>query len=55
MSIEELKKLDKQYYTGVFGERMPFVPVRGEKAHLFDANGREYVDFLGGIAVNCLG
>ena len=55
MSIEELKKLDKQYYTGVFGERMPFVPVCGEKAHLFDANGREYVDFLGGIAVNCLG
>ena len=28
---------------------------RGEGAHVWDADGREYVDFLGGIAVNALG
>jgi acetylornithine/N-succinyldiaminopimelate aminotransferase len=28
---------------------------RGEGAHVWDADGREYVDFLGGIAVNSLG
>ncbi|MEU7379439.1 MULTISPECIES: acetylornithine transaminase [unclassified Streptomyces] len=29
--------------------------VRGEGARLWDADGREYVDFVGGIAVNALG
>ena len=29
--------------------------VRGEGAHVWDADGKEYVDLLGGIAVNALG
>ena len=29
--------------------------VRGEGAHVWDADGKEYVDLLGGIAVNSLG
>ncbi|WP_347565786.1 acetylornithine transaminase [Nocardioides sp. IC4_145] len=29
--------------------------VRGEGAHVWDADGNEYVDYLGGIAVNALG
>ncbi len=29
--------------------------VRGEGAHVWDADGREYLDLLGGIAVNALG
>ena len=29
--------------------------VRGEGAKLWDADGKEYVDFVGGIAVNALG
>lgn len=29
--------------------------VRGEGAHVWDADGQEYVDLLGGIAVNALG
>jgi acetylornithine/N-succinyldiaminopimelate aminotransferase len=29
--------------------------VRGQGAHVWDADGKEYVDFLGGIAVNALG
>ena len=35
--------------------RFPVVFVRGEGARLFDAEGREYLDFLGGIAVALLG
>ncbi|NEA33686.1 acetylornithine transaminase [Streptomyces sp. SID13031] len=29
--------------------------VRGEGAYLWDADGRKYLDLLGGLAVNCLG
>ncbi|WP_432460784.1 aspartate aminotransferase family protein [Agarivorans sp. QJM3NY_25] len=31
------------------------IPVKGEGSRLWDQEGREYVDFAGGIAVNCLG
>ncbi|WP_328327088.1 acetylornithine transaminase [Kribbella sp. NBC_00382] len=31
------------------------VLVRGEGAYLWDADGRKYLDLLGGLAVNCLG
>lgn len=31
------------------------IPVKGEGARVWDQEGREYVDFAGGIAVNCLG
>jgi succinylornithine transaminase family protein len=32
-----------------------FVPVRGEGSRVWDQNGREYVDFAGGIAVSSVG
>ncbi|WP_275540982.1 aspartate aminotransferase family protein [Aliidiomarina sedimenti] len=32
-----------------------FIPVKGEGSRVWDQEGREYVDFAGGIAVNCLG
>lgn len=31
------------------------IPVRGEGSRLWDQEGREYIDFAGGIAVNALG
>jgi acetylornithine/N-succinyldiaminopimelate aminotransferase len=31
------------------------IPVRGEGSRVWDQEGTEYVDFAGGIAVNCLG
>ena len=31
------------------------IPVRGVGSRLWDQQGREYIDFAGGIAVNCLG
>jgi len=31
------------------------IPVKGEGARVWDQQGKEYIDFAGGIAVNCLG
>eukprot|EP00487_Bulimina_marginata_P006224 TRINITY_DN25513_c0_g1_i1.p1 TRINITY_DN25513_c0_g1~~TRINITY_DN25513_c0_g1_i1.p1 ORF type:complete len:145 (+),score=35.83 TRINITY_DN25513_c0_g1_i1:166-600(+) len=31
------------------------IPVRGEGSRVWDQAGDEYIDFAGGIAVNCLG
>jgi acetylornithine/N-succinyldiaminopimelate aminotransferase len=31
------------------------IPVKGEGSRVWDQNGREFIDFAGGIAVNCLG
>ncbi len=36
-------------------KRPPFVFARGHGCRLYDTDGREYLDFLGGIAVNALG
>ena len=52
-SAEWIAKADK-YVMKTYG-RYPLVPVRGEGCRLWDADGREYLDFLGGIAVNNLG
>ena len=32
-----------------------FVPVKGEGSLVWDQQGKKYIDFAGGIAVNCLG
>jgi acetylornithine/N-succinyldiaminopimelate aminotransferase len=36
-------------------KRSPFVLTHGRGAYVFDADGKQYLDFLGGIAVNALG
>ncbi len=33
----------------------PFIPVKGKGSILFDQQGKNYIDFAGGIAVNALG
>lgn len=53
--LEEIKKLDKEYYMNTFGERLPVAFEKGEGMKLFADNGKVYYDFLGGIAVNALG
>jgi acetylornithine aminotransferase/acetylornithine/N-succinyldiaminopimelate aminotransferase len=55
MTIDEIAKLDEQYYSPVFGKRLPVEFVRGEDVYLFDSTGKKYTDFLSGIATNCLG
>jgi len=36
-------------------KRQPFLLERGRGCYVFDADGKKYLDFLGGIAVNALG
>lgn len=48
-----IEKSDK-YIMKTYG-RYPIAPVRGEGCRLWDADGKEYLDFLGGVAVNNLG
>jgi acetylornithine aminotransferase len=52
-SQQWIEKSDK-YIMKTYG-RYPIVPVRGEGCRLWDADGKEYLDFLGGVAVNNLG
>jgi acetylornithine/N-succinyldiaminopimelate aminotransferase len=46
--------LEHQYYQGTF-KRQPLTLVRGEGTRVWDSNGRMYLDFVAGIAVNILG
>jgi acetylornithine/N-succinyldiaminopimelate aminotransferase len=52
-TAEWIAKADK-YVMKTYG-RYPLVPVRGEGSRLWDADGKEYLDFLAGVAVNNLG
>jgi acetylornithine aminotransferase len=52
-SQQWIEKSDK-YIMRTYG-RYPIVPVRGAGCSLWDADGKEYLDFLGGVAVNNLG
>lgn len=45
---------EKSFVLGTYN-RTPFHPRGGKGAKLFDVDGREYWDLLGGIAVNVLG
>jgi len=46
--------MDKQYVMSTYG-RLPVVFVRGKGAELWDSDGKRYLDFLAGLAVNGLG
>jgi acetylornithine aminotransferase len=52
-SQQWVEKSDK-YIMKTYG-RYPIVPVKGQGCKLWDADGKEYLDFLGGVAVNNLG
>jgi acetylornithine/N-succinyldiaminopimelate aminotransferase len=54
MPTEELKQGAQQYLMGTY-TRQPISIVRGRGTKVYDSEGREYVDFVGGIAVNVLG
>ncbi|NLN75918.1 MAG: acetylornithine transaminase [Armatimonadetes bacterium] len=47
-------ELDSNYVMHTYG-RLPVVFVRGEGCFVYDENGRKYLDFVAGIAVNGLG
>lgn len=50
----ETQKLADQYMFPTYG-RFPITLVRGEGCRVWDEEGREYIDFVGGIAVCALG
>ena len=54
MTLEEIKALEERYLMQTY-VRAPVVFVRGEGARLWDADGKEYLDFLAGISVCSLG
>ena len=55
LTLEELQEIDAQNAFQNYGARLPVAFARGEGARLWDVEGREYLDFLGGIAVTTLG
>ena len=54
MNLDEIKGLESRYHMNVYG-RQPVAFVRGEGARLWDTEGKEYLDFLAGIAVMSVG
>jgi predicted acetylornithine/succinylornithine family transaminase len=53
MTTEETARLYDRYVMDTYAPRIALV--RGRGARVWDAEGREYLDFLSGIAVNSLG
>ena len=54
MATEELKQDTARYVMQTY-TRQPLSIVRGRGTKVYDLEGREYLDFVGGIAVNILG
>ncbi len=52
--MSKWQELERKYYMHTF-DRTPVTLVRGEGARVWDENGREYLDFVAGWAVNSLG
>lgn len=53
-TASEVMAMDKQYIMSTYG-KVPVVLVRGEGCFAYDVEGKEYLDFVAGIAVNGLG
>lgn len=54
MKNRDVVKLTDKYVAPTYA-RYPIALVRGKGARVWDADGKEYLDFLAGIAVNSLG
>ena len=54
VSVEELQELERRYAMPTYA-RASVEFVRGEGARLWDAEGREYLDFFAGLSVHNLG
>lgn len=54
LSLDELTQLDAHHVMQTYA-RAPVAFVRGEGTLLYDTEGREYLDFVSGIAVTSLG
>ncbi|VAX24906.1 Acetylornithine aminotransferase, partial [hydrothermal vent metagenome] len=54
METNEVIKLAKTYLTPNYS-RYPLVIVKGKRSSVWDADGKKYLDFVSGLAVNNLG
>jgi predicted acetylornithine/succinylornithine family transaminase len=54
MKTDELVELEKKFFLPV-GKRLPVTLVRGEGVNVWDLDGKEYLDFVAGIAAVSLG
>lgn len=54
MTNQQWVEKSDSYIMKTYG-RYPIAPIRGEGCRLWDADGKEYLDFLAGVAVNNLG
>ncbi|MDQ6691639.1 MAG: acetylornithine transaminase [Candidatus Dormibacteraeota bacterium] len=54
LPFAEFEELEHKYVMQT-GKHQPLRVVRGEGMHLYDSDGREYLDLMAGIAVNALG
>lgn len=54
MTTQELLAASSKYLANTYA-RFPIALVRGRGVRLWDSDGKEYLDFVGGIAVDALG
>lgn len=54
MNTGEIVELSEKYIMKTYG-RIPLALVKGKGVRVWDAEGNEYLDFVGGLAVNSLG
>ena len=54
MLTEEIQRITNQYVMQTY-DRLPLSIVRGTGSQVYDAEGREYLDCIAGLAVNALG
>lgn len=54
MEVKEIIELSEKLFIPTY-ERFPLILRKGRGVRVWDVNGREYLDFLAGIAVNVLG
>jgi acetylornithine/N-succinyldiaminopimelate aminotransferase len=53
-AFQQIQTLDAEHVMQTYG-RLPVAFVRGEGTRLWDSEGKEYLDFLSGLAVTSLG
>lgn len=54
MTNNEIASQGQEFVMNTYG-RFPIAPIKGKGSYLWDANGKQYLDFVGGIAVCILG
>jgi acetylornithine/N-succinyldiaminopimelate aminotransferase len=52
--MEKWQELEQKFYMRII-KRLPLTLVRGQGARVWDSEGKEYLDFVAGSAVNSLG